>query len=180
VNKIVIQNVVATAALGTKIDLIAIMKNFRNVEYRPKSFPGLVFRLKRPKTATLIFRNGKMVCTGAKSEKLARRAVRNVVKELKKSGFIINKVPDVVIQNMVATAHLGGNVDLEAAADILDNIMYEPEQFPGAVYRMDEPKVVILIFTTGNIVITGARSEEQVMIAADKIRAILNEDGLLF
>jgi len=171
---------VATAALGTKIDLIAIMKNFRNVEYRPKSFPGLVFRLKRPKTATLIFRNGKMVCTGAKSEKLARRAVRNVVKELKKSGFIINKVPDVVIQNMVATAHLGGNVDLEAAADILDNIMYEPEQFPGAVYRMDEPKVVILIFTTGNIVITGARSEEQVMIAADKIRAILNEDGLLF
>jgi len=179
-NKIKIQNVVATADLGTKIDLIAIMKNFRNVEYRPIKFPGLVFRLKRPKTATLIFKNGKMVCTGAKSEKLARRAVKNVVKELKKAGFIINKFPDVITQNMVATANLGSNVDLEAAADILGDIMYEPEQFPGAVYRMDEPKVVILIFTTGNIVITGAKSEEQVNIAADKIRAILNENEMLF
>ena len=180
VNKVVIQNVVATAALGTKIDLIAIMKVFRHAEYRPKRFPGLVFRIKRPKTATLIFKNGKMVCTGAKSSKLARRAVRNVVKELKKAGFIINKVPDVVVQNMVATAYLGSNADLEAAADILDNIMYEPEQFPGAVYRMDEPKVVILLFTTGNIVITGAKTEEQVNIAADKLRSILSENELLF
>jgi len=82
-NKIVIQNVVATAALGTKIDLNAIMKVFRNVEYRPKRFPGLVFRLKRPKTATLIFSTGKMVCTGSKSIKLAQRAVKKVVKELR-------------------------------------------------------------------------------------------------
>jgi len=179
-NNVVIQNVVATAALGTSIDLIAIMKNFRNVEYRPKKFPGLVFRLKRPKTATLIFKNGKMVCTGAKSSKLAKRAVRNVVKELREAGFIINKVPDVVVQNMVATAYLGSNVDLEAAADIFDNIMYEPEQFPGAVYRMVDPKVVILLFTSGKIVITGAKNEEQVMIATDKIKAILNENELLF
>jgi len=179
-NKIVIQNVVATAALGTNIDLLAIMKVFRNVEYRRKKFPGLVFRLKRPKTATLIFSNGKMVCTGAKSEKLARRAVRKVVRELRKEGFIIPGNTEIAIQNMVATAHLGSKADLETAADVLDNILYEPEQFPGAVYRMGDPKVVILIFTTGNIVITGARNEEQVNIAADKIRAILNENGLLF
>ena len=177
---VVIQNVVATAALGTKIDLIAIMKNFRHVEYRPKKFPGLVFRLKRPKTATLIFTTGKMVCTGAKSEKMARSAMRKVVRELKKEGFIINKFPDVVIQNMVASAHLGGNIDLEAAADILGNIMYEPEQFPGSVYRMDEPKVVILIFASGSIVITGAKSEEQVHKAAEKIHGILLENGLIY
>jgi len=179
-NKPVIQNVVATADLGTKIDLIAIMKVFRNVEYRPRKFPGLVFRLKRPKTATLIFTTGRMVCTGAKSSKLARRAVRKVVRELKKAGFIINKFPDVIIQNMVASADLSSQVDLDAAADILDNVMYEPEQFPGAVYRMDEPKVVLLVFASGRIVITGAKSEEQVMIAADKIRATLDECGLLF
>lgn len=178
--KVVIQNVVATAALETKIDLIAIMKVFRNVEYRPKSFPGLVFRLKRPKTATLIFRNGKMVCTGAKSSKLAKRAVKNVVKELKKAGFIINNFPDVIIQNMVASAHLGGNADLETGADIFDNIMYEPEQFPGAVYRMDEPKVVILIFASGSIVITGAKSEAQVHEAAEKIHGTLLEYDLIY
>ena len=179
-NKIEIQNVVATAALGTKIDLNAIMKVFRNVEYRPKKFPGLVFRLKRPKTATLIFTTGKMVCTGSKSAKLAQRAVKKVVKELRGAGFIIKDEPSVEIQNIVASADISSKVDLEGAADILGNMMYEPEQFPGAVYRMDEPKVVILVFASGKLVITGAKSEEQVIIAADKIRAILMENELLF
>ena len=177
--KVVIQNVVATAALGVNIDLLGIMKVFKNVEYRPKKFPGLVFRVKRPKTATLIFTTGKLVCTGAKSTKLAKRAVRNVVKALKKAGFIINKFPDVIIQNMVASAHLGDKADLETATDILDNIMYEPEQFPGAIYRMDEPKTVILIFASGSLVITGAKSEEQVHEAAEKIHGILLENGLI-
>jgi transcription initiation factor TFIID TATA-box-binding protein len=89
-----IENVVATASLGQKLDLIAIMKVFRNVEYRPKKFPGLVFRLKKPKTATLLFSTGKMVCTGAKSEKLAKSAVRKVVKELKNNDIIILGKPE--------------------------------------------------------------------------------------
>ncbi len=101
-----VENVVATATLDQKLDLIAIMKVFRNVEYRPKKFPGLVFRLKRPKTATLIFSTGKMVCTGAKSEKLSRSAIKKVVKELKNNGIIILGKPEIVIQNMVATANL--------------------------------------------------------------------------
>jgi len=179
-NKPVIQNVVATADLGTNIDLIAIMKVFRNVEYRPKRFPGLVFRLKRPKTATLIFSTGKMVCTGAKSAKLAKRAVKNVVKKLRKADFIIRDMPNAEIQNIVATADLSSKIDLEGAADILGNIMYEPEMFPGLIYRMVEPKVVILLFTSGKIVITGAKTEEQVNIAAHKIRGILVENELLF
>ena len=77
-----IQNVVASVTLDHKINLLDVMKIFRNVEYRPKQFPGLVFRLKKPKTATLIFGSGKMVCTGAKSEKQARSAVIKVVREL--------------------------------------------------------------------------------------------------
>jgi len=177
---VVIQNVVATASLEQEIDLLVIMKIFRNVEYRPKKFPGLVFRLKNPKTATLIFTTGKMVCTGARSEKLAGRAVKKVVRELKKAGFIINKVPKIIVQNIVASADIHGRVDLEAASMTLDNIMYEPEQFPGAVYRMAEPKVVILIFSSGRLVITGAKKEEQVYEAAEKMRAVLVENELLF
>jgi len=175
-----IENVVATASLGQKLDLIAIMKVFRNVEYRPKKFPGLVFRLKKPKTATLIFTTGKMVCTGAKSEKLAVTAIRKVVRELKNAVFIITGRPKIVIQNMVSSADLGAGVDLEGAAYVLDNIMYEPEQFPGAVYRMAEPKVVILIFSSGKLVVTGAKSEEQVYEAVDKIRSILVDNKLIY
>ena len=175
-----IENVVATATLGQKLDLIAIMKVFQNVEYRPKKFPGLVFRLKRPKTATLIFSTGKMVCTGAKSEKLARSAIRKVVKELKNNGIIILGKPVIMIQNIVASANLHGKIDLELAADIMDNVMYEPEQFPGLIYRMAEPKVVILIFTSGKLVCTGGKSAEMVDVAVAKLYGILEEDELIY
>ena len=175
-----IVNVVAVATLGQRLDLLTILKTFRNAEYRPEKFPGLVFRLKRPKTATLLFTSGKMVCTGAKSEKKARSAVRKVVRELKKAGFVIPREPEVYITNMVASADLGGDVDLLKALEVLDNIMYEPEQFPGAIYRMDEPKVVLILFSNGKIVITGAKREEQVHEAADKILAILMDNELLY
>ena len=175
-----VQNVVASASLDQKIDLLAIMKVFKNVEYRPKQFPGLVFRLKRPKTATLIFGSGKMVCTGAKSEKLARSAVGKVVKELKSNGIVILEKPKIVIQNMVASANLHGKIDLETAADIMDNVMYEPEQFPGLIYRMSEPKVVILLFASGKLVIAGAKRKEQIYEAAEKINATLMDFDLLF
>ena len=173
-------NVVASASLDQKIDLLAILKVFRNVEYRPKQFPGLVFRLKRPKTATLIFGSGKMVCTGAKSEKMARRAVNKVVRELKNNGIIILGKPTIVIQNMVASANLHGSIDLETAADILDNVMYEPEQFPGLIYRMKDPKTVLLLFASGKLVCTGAKSEEMVYESIVKIYGVLDDYDLLF
>jgi transcription initiation factor TFIID TATA-box-binding protein len=175
-----IVNVVATASLDQTLDLLTIMKTFMNVEYRPKRFPGLVFRLKRPKTTTLIFSTGKMVCTGAKSEKQARSAVRKVVRELKKSGIIILNTPKIQIQNMVASANLQGKVDLEAAADMMDNVMYEPEQFPGLIYRMGDPKVVILIFASGKLVCTGGKSAEMVDVAVVKLHGILEDYDLIY
>jgi transcription initiation factor TFIID TATA-box-binding protein len=175
-----IQNVVASATLNQRVDLNAVVKSFPGVEYRPEQFPGLVFRIKRPKTATLIFNSGKMVCTGAKSEKEARRAVMNVIKELRKGGIIIISKPELKIQNIVASASLGGRIDLEQAVSKLVKTMYEPEQFPGLIYRMDEPKVVILIFASGNLVCTGAKKEQDVYDAVHKLHASLEEKDLIF
>ncbi len=175
-----IENVVASATLNQKVDLNAVVKGYPGVEYRPEQFPGLVFRLKRPKTATLIFNSGKMVCTGAKSEKEARRAVMKVIKELKKGGIIIISKPELKIQNIVASGVLGGMVDLEKAAYTLGHTMYEPEQFPGLIYRMEEPKVVILLFASGKLVCTGAKKEEDVYVAVDKLHALLEETELIF
>ena len=175
-----IQNVVAIATLNQKVDLNAVVKSFPGVEYRPEQFPGLVFRLKRPKTATLIFNSGKMVCTGAKSEQEARRAVMTVVKELKKGGIIIISKPDLKVVNMVASASLGGRIDLEQAVTTLGKTMYEPEQFPGLIYRMDEPKVVILIFASGKLVCTGAKKEQDVYDAVHKLHERLEEQNLIF
>jgi transcription initiation factor TFIID TATA-box-binding protein len=175
-----IENVVASATLHQRVDLNAVVKGYPGVEYRPEQFPGLVFRLKRPKTATLIFNSGKMVCTGAKSEKEARRAVKKVVKELKKGGIIIISKPEMKIQNIVASASLGGLIDLEKAAYDLGKTMYEPEQFPGLIYRMAEPKVVILLFASGKLVCTGAKREQDVYDAVAKLHVILEEKELIF
>ena len=175
-----IQNVVASATLNQRVDLNAIVKSFPGVEYRPEQFPGLVFRIKRPKTATLIFNSGKMVCTGAKSENEARRAVMKVVRELKKGGIIIISKPELKIQNIVASASLGGRIDLELAVSTLVKTMYEPEQFPGLIYRMDEPKVVILIFASGNLVCTGAKKEQDVYDAVHKLHESVEEQNLIF
>ena len=177
---IIIQNVVASATLNQRVDLNAVVKGYPGVEYRPEQFPGLVFRLKRPRTATLIFGSGKMVCTGAKSERESRRAVMRVVKELKKGGIIIISKPDLKVVNIVASVRLGGRVDLELAVGKLGKTMYEPEQFPGLIYRMDEPKVVILIFASGNLVCTGAKKEQDVYDAVNKLHERLEEQNLIF
>ena len=174
-----IVNVVASATLNQKIDLNSIVRLFPGVEYRPEQFPGLVYRLKKPKTATLIFSSGKMVCTGATSEKLARKAVMRVVNELKMNGIVILGKPEIQIQNIVTSAGLGGRIDLEKTTYSLKRTMYEPEQFPGLIYRMDDPKVVILIFASGKLVITGAKKEAEVSIAVAKLRETLEEKGLI-
>ena len=175
-----IQNIVATATLNQRVDLNAVVKSYPTAEYRPELFPGLVFRLKRPKTATLIFSSGKMVCTGAKSGKESRRAIMKVVKELKMGGIIIVSKPDLKVVNIVASASLGGKVDLEKTVSTLRKTMYEPEQFPGLVYRMDEPKVVMLIFASGSLVCTGAKKEQDVYDAVHKLHGILEEQNLMF
>jgi transcription initiation factor TFIID TATA-box-binding protein len=174
-----IENVVASAILNQNIDLSSVVKAFPSVEYRPEQFPGLVFRLKKPKTATLIFNSGKMVCTGAKSESQAKMAVRRVVRDLKDNGILITGKVDIKVQNIVASASLGGRIDLEKSAYILGRTMYEPEQFPGLIYRMDDPKVVILLFASGKLVCTGAKKEEEVYRAVSKLHQDLEDKQLI-
>ena len=177
---ITIQNIVASAALNQRVSLKLIVEKFPHAEYNPKVFPGLVYRLKKPKTATLIFETGKMVCTGAKSEKEAIQAVNKVTRELRSKGISIANKPEVHIQNIVASAVLGGEIDLETVVGKLKRVMYEPEQFPGAVYRLDVPKVVFLLFSAGKLVCVGAKKEQEVYEAVDKLQRILEESELIF
>ena len=177
--QIEIVNVVASASVDQRIELNAIVRAFPNIEYRPEIFPGLVFKLKKPKTATLIFSSGKMVCTGAKSEEGAKRAVRLVVAELKNGGIPIVGKPKITIQNIVSYVRLGGDIDLERAVFVLGRSMYEPEQFPGMVYRMDAPKVVILIFSNGKLVVAGAKKEEEIHQAVINLQGQLEMDDLI-
>jgi transcription initiation factor TFIID TATA-box-binding protein len=161
------------------VDLNEITRTFSDVEYHPDQFPGLVFRLKFPKTATLIFSSGKMVCTGSKSSDQASKAGKTVVQKLRKGGIDIRNEPTVVVQNIVASASLGGKVHLEEAARQLPKSMYEPEQFPGLIHRMAEPKTVILLFASGKLVCTGGRTEADVYKAVENLHETLEKKGLM-
>ncbi|MHA1928878.1 MAG: TATA-box-binding protein [Candidatus Thorarchaeota archaeon] len=174
-----IQNVVATVTTGQIIDLDEIVATMPNIQYDPSQFPGLVYRLEKPKTATLIFDTGKMVCTGGKSKRDSKRAVLKIIRNLDDAGIKITGKPVLTVQNIVASGDLGVSVRLEEAAMTLENSMYEPEQFPGLIHRMKDPKTVILVFGTGKIVITGAKFESQVPEAAMKIKERLFEIDLL-
>ena len=174
-----IVNVVASASIDQKMDLVNITKKFPETEYNPEQFPGLVFRLTNPKTATLIFRTGKMVCTGAKSEELSIAAVNTVVQKLRKAKIKIEKDAIISVQNIVSSISLGGKIHLERAAKSLPRSMYEPEQFPGLIHRMLDPKTVILLFSSGKLVCTGAKKEEDVYRSVNNLHALLEEKKLM-
>ncbi len=179
--KIKIENVVASTQIGENIDLNKIAREIKDSEYKPKQFPGLVLRTKEPKAAALVFRSGKVVCTGSKSVEDARRAVKQIVKMLKEIGIPVIDEPDVRVQNIVASADLGVDLNLNAIAVGLglENIEYEPEQFPGLVYRLSDPRVVVLIFGSGKMVVTGGKKPEDAKRAVEKIAEELRNLGLM-
>jgi len=170
-----IENIVATVIVGNELDLNLIETKIPEVDYNPDQFPGLVFRLEHPKVTVLIFKSGKMVITGAKSVKQLVSVVKKILKTFKEKGIEIVGRPQIQIQNIVASANLKVHIDLETAAMELENSLYEPEQFPGLIYRMDSPRVVMLIFSSGKMVITGAKREDEVIEAIRKVAKKLKE-----
>jgi transcription initiation factor TFIID TATA-box-binding protein len=166
-----VENIVASTSFADKLDLDVIAQSLEDAEYEPEQFPGLVYRLKNPKTATLLFRSGKANCTGAKNVEDVRKTVNIIAEKLRKLGVDVYKDLKIVIQNIVAISDLGTELNLnEVAMGLgLENVEYEPEQFPGLVYRIKEPKVAMLLFGSGKIVCTGARRIEDVSIAVEKL-----------
>lgn len=174
-----IENIVATVILDHPLDLNLIETRIPDVDYNPDQFPGLVYRLQSPKVTALIFKSGKMVITGSKSVKELVVSVKKILRTLMEHGIEIRGKPQIQIQNIVASANLHVYIDLEKAAFILEKSMYEPEQFPGLIYRMDKPRVVLLIFSSGKMVITGAKREEEVAEAVNTIYKTLMENGCI-
>ncbi len=177
-----IVNVVASTKLAEAFDLPKIEADLEGAVYNKKKFPGLVYRVKSPKAAFLIFTSGKIVCTGSKNIEDVRTVIITLAKTLKSIGFDkIDMEPEIHVQNIVASADLKTDLNLNAVALGLglENIEYEPEQFPGLVYRIKQPKVVVLIFSSGKLVITGGKSPEECEEGAQIVRRQLENMGLL-
>lgn len=155
-----IQNIVATINLGIQLELDKIAQTARNAEYNPRRFAAVIMRIREPRTTALVFRSGKMIVTGAKNEIDSRNAAKIYTAIIQKVGFSAT-CRDYKIQNMTATCDVGFPIRLEGLLYAhASNATYEPELFPGLVYRMTDPKVVLLIFVSGKIVVTGAKTED--------------------
>lgn len=171
----VLQNVVATVNLNCKLDLRSIALQARNAEYNPKRFAAVIMRIRDPKTTALIFASGKMVVTGAKSENASKIASQKYAKIINKLGFNA-QFTDFRIQNIVSSCDLKFCIKLEGLAYAHTNFCsYEPELFPGLIYRMVKPKIVLLIFVSGKIVLTGAKVREDIYEAFENIYPVLTQ-----
>ncbi|AEN06593.1 TATA-box-binding protein [Halolamina sp.] len=176
-----IENVVASTGIGLELDLQSVAMDLEGADYDPEQFPGLVYRTEEPKSAALIFRSGKIVCTGAKSTDAVHESLGIVFDELRKLDIPVEDGPEITVQNIVSSADLGESLNLNAIAIGLglENIEYEPEQFPGLVYRLEEPDVVALLFGSGKLVITGGKTPADAEDAIDVISERLTDLGLL-
>jgi transcription initiation factor TFIID TATA-box-binding protein len=169
-----IVNIVVSGSLDkSKIPLEKMAATLPNTEYNPEQFPGLVLRIREPKTSALIFNSGKIVCTGARSMEKVDEAMQKIVEAMKKIGIEIKKKPEYQVQNMVASGSIGLSLNLNTLAIKLENTEYEPEQFPGLVYKLRGTKATFLLFTNGEIVCTGTKSEEEVHEAVRKLVEVL-------
>ncbi|KAM9291899.1 TATA box-binding protein-like 2 [Morus bassanus] len=168
-----LQNIVSTVNLACKLDLKNIALHARNAEYNPKRFAAVIMRIREPRTTALIFSSGKMVCTGAKSEEQSRLAARKYARVVQKLGFPA-KFLDFKIQNMVGSCDVRFPIRLEGLVLTHQQFSsYEPELFPGLIYRMVKPRIVLLIFVSGKVVLTGAKERSEIYEAFENIYPIL-------
>ncbi|KFQ33477.1 TATA-box-binding protein, partial [Merops nubicus] len=168
-----LQNIVSTVNLACKLDLKNIALRARNAEYNPKRFAAVIMRIREPRTTALIFSSGKMVCTGAKSEEQSRLAARKYARVVQKLGFPA-KFLDFKIQNMVGSCDVRFPIRLEGLVLTHQQFTsYEPELFPGLIYRMVKPRIVMLIFVSGKVVLTGAKERSEIYEAFKNIYPIL-------
>tara|TARA_Y100000310_G_scaffold342861_1_gene447929 strand:- start:1527 stop:2084 length:558 start_codon:yes stop_codon:yes gene_type:complete len=170
-----IVNIVCSSSLGQDIPLIRLAETLPNTEYNPEQFPGLIMRIKDPKTSALIFSSGKIVSTGARSLVKVRESINKIIENLKKVNVKITIKPKIEVQNMVGSGSIGMDLNLNSLAMELDNTEYEPEQFPGLVYKLAGTRATFLLFSNGKIVCTGTRSETKLKDAVAQLVTILKK-----
>lgn len=170
-----IQNIVATTSLGKNVPLTKLAKTIPNTEYNPEQFPGLVLRIKNPKSAVLVFSSGNLVCTGTKSVAQVKKVIEQVIKTLRKINVRVTEKPKITVQNIVASGSINMMLNLNYLSLVLKNIEYEPEQFPGLVYKLEDPTATFLLFSNGKLVCTGTKNNQQLEDSMNQLIKTLKE-----
>jgi len=146
-----------------------------SVIYNPSRYFCAYFKDESMESKVSIFASGKMIAVGAKSEKAATRDLMHVVQILSKHGFVRNSRPKVTVQSIVVTVELDRTINLDELQELIPGLVYEPEQFPGAIFRPLYLDVTVLVFASGKMVVAGLKSESPI---EETVQSVLNELGL--
>ena len=178
---IIIENIVATTQIAEELDIEYLADALQDSKYDPEEFSGLSIHFNEPKAVAFIFSNGKITCTGAKSIDDIEDLIIKTINKIEDAGISVMDEPEVEIQNIVASSDIKKELNLANIAKnpLLENVEYDPEQFPGLVYRTDDPNMVLLIFGSGKIVCTGAKKLEDASNAINTIEDKLRSMGIL-
>ena len=174
-----IENIVASTHIARTLNLKELSGTIADSTYHPEDFPGLILHVKKPNTAVMLFSNGNAVCTGAKTMDDLEAAIKIALDNLKKAGVKVLKKRKIKVENMIVSSDMKKALDLKELAQALwlENVNYEPDQFPGLIYRMEKPKTEVLLFGSGKVVCTGS-SEKDVSTAINKLTDKLASVGM--
>jgi transcription initiation factor TFIID TATA-box-binding protein len=159
--KVEIVNVVATATIGESVRLDELA-DLPFITYNPSRYFCAYFKDESMEAKVSIFTSGKMIAVGAKNEQSAKRDLQHVIQVLSKLGIVKRSKPRVTVRNIVVTVELDTPVHLEELQDLIPGLVYEPEQFPGAIFRPVNSDATVLIFGSGKLVVAGIKSEASI------------------
>jgi len=174
-----IENIVASTTFNIRLPLEKMVKRLEGTEYEPQQFPGLVYRVKDPKAAMLIFSSGKVVCTGGRSISDVRKAIAKIARMIKSLKLDVPKKYKIEIENIVASAQIPAKLNLDKIAFGSEDSEYSPDRFPGLVFRIKEPKATLLLFGSGKVICTGIRKVEDAEYAMNFVFKKLKSIGAL-
>jgi transcription initiation factor TFIID TATA-box-binding protein len=176
-----IENIVCFIKIADSFDINNLSNNIPDATYNPSEFEGLSIRYNQPKTAAIIISNGKIVCTGAKEIKDAKITFNKTIDKINDTGLSIKKDFVIKIDNVVASVNLYKNLHLSSIAKglILKNVSYKPKNFPGLIYKRKHSDAVTILFSSGKIICTGARSIDEAKNEIKVMKENLSSIGAL-
>jgi transcription initiation factor TFIID TATA-box-binding protein len=168
-------NVVGLTKIADELDLEKLYVELEKTSYEPEQFSGLIYRNEDPIGTVILFSTGKILCTGAKSPKFVKIIISQLVDKLKFLDISVFDKYNVQIKNMVFTRTIRHPINLAKVALSfgLENVDYEPNDFPGLVYRTTDPKATFLLFESGKIICTGADSNAHAELAFKQLEGKL-------
>ena len=180
-NGIKIENIVANAQISQGLDIVDLVERIPEFQYNPNDFSGITFKLDFPKTAVIILPNGKAICTGAINMEEVEASIKKITEKITNAGINVNTNPRIETQNIIVSIELNKELDLSSISKglLFEKVNYEPDQFPGLIYNMDDIRALVLIFSSGKIVCTGAKNFEDASKAIELMKEKLSSLGAL-